>query len=131
MRETYRPYSKIITLTDETVTTVNLTDSEGTALECNYIQVAAVSGSSDGYFFVTPTASTTAAVSIGNDLSASRGIVANQETGVVVLSLPASDVTSSIKISHTGTDPVTTYAITYGNVRLANTLRDNTLKRGN
>lgn len=131
MREVYRPYSKIITLTDETVTTVNLTDSEGTALECNYIQVAAVSGSSDGYFFVSPTASTTAA-SIGNDLSASRGIIANQETGVVVLSLPASDVTSSIKISQTtGSTPDTTYAITYGNVRLSNTLRDNTLKRGN
>lgn len=139
MREAYIPYTKLVNVTNNTAAvTVNLTDSEGTALECNYVQVAAAVSSTDGYFYVTPNvtsakgfASADIAAEIpNNDASGAVGMVSNRETGVAVISLPPGDKTSSIKISHSENDSVT-YAVTYGNVRLANTQRDNTLKRGN
>lgn len=138
MREAYTPYTKIVTLTDTDATEVTLTDSSGVAVECNYVQVAAVSGSADGYFFVTPdiqsakgyAAQPSARLITDNNTSGVVGVVSNRETGVAVLSLSPSDKTSKIKISQSDAAEVK-YAITYGNVRLTNNLADNKLSRGN
>jgi len=138
MREAYTPYTKIVTLTNTNATEVTLTDSSGVAVECNYVQVAAVSGSADGYFFVAPDITSakgyadqpTAAAIANNSASGVVGIVSNRETGVAVLSLSPSDKTSKIKISQSDATGVK-YAVTYGNVRLTNNLADNKLSRGN
>jgi len=137
MREAYIPYTKLVQLGgDLNAVEVTLTDSAGEAFECNYIQVAAAASSVDGYFFVTPDIRSTkeyanqptAATIQENSASGVVGIVANRETGVATLSL--SEKTSKIKISHNTLDD-TMYSVTYGNVKLANTLRDNLSSRGN
>ena len=138
MREAYRPYTKLVTLSNTNATEVTLTDSSGVAIECNYVQVAAAVSSVDGYFFVTPEipsakgyANQPTALGItDNATSAAVGVVANRETGVAVLSLAPSDKTSKIKISQSDAESVN-YAVTYGNVRLTNNLADNKLSRGN
>ena len=138
MREAYIPYTKLVTVTNQTPVEVTLHDSSGTVMECNYVQVAAVSGSADGYFFVTPEVTSakgyanmkSANTLSHNEASGQLGQLCNRETGVAVISLPPADKTSKIKLSQKDTTTVV-YAVTYGNVRLANTQRDNTLKRGN
>lgn len=140
MRESYTPYTKLIETSNTTAVEIALTDSSGTSLECNYVQVAAVSGAVDGYFFVTPEVTsakgyanmpTAATIPTVTTASGVLGAAANRETGVVVLSLAGPDTTSKVKLSQTATTQATTYAITYGNVRLANNLADSRLKRGN
>ena len=137
MREAYVPYTKIVTLTGIDVVSVDLTDSEGQELACNYVQVAAAVSSVDGYFFVTPRISSAkgyanqpAASVIANDTSAALGMVSNRETGVAVLSLPPGDKTTQISISQSSAVSVK-YAITYGNVKLINPVSDHSLDRGN
>jgi len=138
MREAYIPYTKLVTLSNSTPVEVILHDSSGSVIECNYVQVAAVSGGVDGFFFVTPEvtsakgyANMKSANAIGsNETSGQLGQLCNRETGVAVLSLPSSDKTSKVKLSQRDT-VVTLYAVTYGNVKLSNTLADNTLPRGN
>jgi hypothetical protein len=138
MREAYTPYTKLVTLTGTGATEVTLHDSSGVAVECNYVQVAAVSGSADGYFFVAPDITSakgyadqpTAAAIANNSASGVVGVVSNRETGVAVLSLAPSDKTSKIKVSQSD-DTSAVYAITYGNVRLTNNLADSKLSRGN
>jgi len=138
MREAYTPYTKLVTLTGTGATEVTLHDSSGVAVECNYVQVAAVSGSADGYFFVAPDITSakgyadqpTAAALATHSASGVAGIVSNRETGVAVLSLAPSDKTSKIKVSQSN-DTGVVYAITYGNVRLTNNLADSKLSRGN
>jgi hypothetical protein len=39
MRETYRPFSKYVSITGGTAVEVTLHDSSGVALECNYIDL--------------------------------------------------------------------------------------------
>lgn len=138
MRETYVPYTKLVDLTNTNAVTVPLVDSSGVSIKCNYIQISAAVSSADGFFFVTPDITSakgfanqpTGGLIPNNDTSGAVGIVANRETGVVVLSLPPSDKTSTIKISQS--DSVACkYVVTYGNVKLSNTLADNTLPRGN
>lgn len=138
MREAYIPYTKLVTLSNTTPVEVTLHDSSGSVIECNYIQVAAVSGGVDGYFFVTPEVTSakgyanmkSANAISSNETSGQIGQLCNRETGVAVLSLPASDKTSKLKLSQKDS-VITVYAVTYGNVKLSNTLKDNILPRGN
>jgi hypothetical protein len=139
-RESYVPYTKLVTINSTAAQTINLTDSEGTSLRCNYIQVVAVSGSSDGTFFVCPDLASgkgfanqpiaSNADFESNSLSGALGVVSNRETGVAVLSLPAREPTSTVKISQSDALPCM-YAITYGNVTLRTPALDNKLPRGN
>jgi len=142
MREAFRPYVKVITLSNQNKLEVSLTDSSGTQIDCNYIQVESVSGGTGaGNFLVVPTGISTAlgsastpaasgiAVSVGT-LSGVAAGAANIATGSVVLSLPYNDISKAIWLSQSEDGP-NTYAITYGNVRVTNSLADNKLVTGN
>ena len=142
MREAFRPYVKVITLSNQDKLEVSLTDSSGTQMDCNYIQVESVSGGTgEGNFLVVPTGISTAlgadaapaasgiAVSVGT-LSGVAAGTANIATGSVVMSLPYNDVSKAIWLSQSENGP-NNYTITYGNVRVTNSLADNKLVTGN
>ena len=139
MRETYRPFSKYVSITGTGAVEVTLHDSSGVALECNYIEVEPVSGTADSVMFMVvpdiPTSRTyasmpTAASITLNDTSGIVGGLASANTGVVTLSLASPDLTSKVKISH-DTAGTIAYAVRYGVVQMANNLKDSRSSRGN
>ena len=142
MREAFRPYVKVITLSNQDKLEVTLTDSSGTQIDCNYIQVESVSGGTgDGSFLVVPTGISShlaaGASPSANSIAVTDGTLsgvaagaANIATGSVVLSLPYNDISKAIWLSQSEDGP-NTYAITYGNVRVTNSLADNKLVTGN
>jgi len=139
MRETYRPFSKYVSITGTGAVEVTLHDSSGVALECNYIAVEPVSGNASGtVFMVVPDISTakayadmpTAATITLNDTSGIVGSLASANIGVVILSLASPDFTSKVKISH-NTAGTIVYAVRYGVVQVANNLKDSRSSRGN
>lgn len=137
MREYYRPYSKVVGITDGTATTVNFNDTSGALLKCNYVTVTSVSGGqTEGMFSVIPsglhnialTASSQPHVSSLSGITTSgiTGLVANTGGGSVVLSLAPYDSVSHVIISQDNTT-YTAYAVTYGVVNLANPRADDAL----
>lgn len=139
MRETYRPFSKYVSITGTGAVEVTLHDSSGVALECNYIEVEPVSGNAaNTMFMVVPDISTakayadmpTAATITLNDTSGIVGSLASANTGVVTLSLASPDLTSKVKISQDTTGTIA-YAVRYGVVQMANNLKDSRSPRGN
>tara|TARA_R110000751_G_scaffold306294_1_gene424344 strand:+ start:487 stop:915 length:429 start_codon:yes stop_codon:yes gene_type:complete len=142
MREAFRPYVKAITLSNQNKLAVSLTDSAGTLIDCNYIQVESVSGvSTEGNFVVVPTGISTSILAgtvpaansiavIDGQLSGVAASTANIATGSVVISLPYNDLSKAMWLSQSDDGP-NTYAITYGNVRVTNSLADNKLPTGN
>ena len=139
MRETYRPFSKYVSITGTGAVEVTLHDSSGVALECNYIEVEPVSGTADSVMFMVvpdiPTSRAyasmpTAATITLNDTSGIVGGLASANTGVVTLSLASPDLTSKVKISH-DTAGTIAYAVRYGVVQMANNLKDSRSPRGN
>lgn len=139
MRETYRPFSKYVSITGGTAVEVTLHDSSGVALECNYIEVEPVSGNTANAMFMAvpdiPTSKAyadmpTASSITLNDTSGIVGGLASANTGVVTLSLNSPDLTSKVKISQ-DVDRTITYAVRYGVVQMANDLKDSRSSRGN
>ena len=146
MRQAFRPYVKVLKIGASTAKLkVDLTDSSGTPMECNYIQVEPLAGGFEsGWFLVVPiiSASSTAMaadsmptassieVLTGIDLSGVTGGAGNMITGAVVLSLATGDKSKSLYISQSSAT-ATWYSITYGNVRVSNSLSDNQLPTGN
>ena len=137
MREAYRPFTKVVTVTGTTKVIIPLVDSSGVSVDANYVQVEALSGGSDGdYFLVSPSglnfsepdATFKDAANIDTHVSGTPGAVASIETGSVIFSLPPRDTISSIILSQT--DGPNTYAITYGVVNVVNALADNRKRVG-
>ena len=141
MRETFRPYCKTVTLTNGDRTSVPLRDSGGSPLECNYVQVTAVSGNTsvEGFFAVSPPL-TTLTEAVGDFPNASSILshgtasgtcaqLAAIGTGSITLSLNSPDTVSAIYLSQTTTSPVV-YIINYGVVQESNTLKDSRSPRG-
>lgn len=140
MREAYRPFTKLVSVTGGDPVEVVLHDSAGNALECNYIEVVNVSGGSNAdYFLVVPEISTSrsygdmpeASGITLNDTSGVVGQLVSNSTGTVTISLNSPDLASKIKISHNGGSSVTAYAINYGVVQVSNNLKDSRSPRGN
>lgn len=140
MREAFRPFTKLVTVTGQDRVAVPLRDTGNDSLTCNYIKVEAVSGAPvDGFFFVTPTnvntehPITSVPAASGLDAlspSGMPGIVASMNTGSVVLSLQNRDASFSIFLSHTTAGSVV-YAVSYGVVNTTNSRADGTLDWGN
>lgn len=137
MREFFRPYTQIITLTNLTKSQVFLNDTSGTPISCNYVTVHPVSSSAsnpDGIFSIipvglngslnTPAGSQATADSMGDNTgSGITGVVTSQAGGVATLALGPFDSINSIYISQSN-EKDTTYAVTYGIVSLANPKAD-------
>ena len=152
MREYFRPYNKVVTLTagQTAYTVVELTDSAGGPLDCNYVSVTQVSGLAQGspsMFQIVPsgvntiyggTSATGGGVSsrdagpsaypnsiarTSNEVSGSLGMVGAADGGTSIISLGPFDTTKAILMSHNGARAAT-YGVTYGQVTLANARAD-------
>jgi hypothetical protein len=139
-REFLRPFTRVITIADGDAHSVDLTDSAGAILSCNYITVEAVSGGGTSFFQVIPSgtnvnmppseyvASTVYAAEVGI-ASGINGLASNNSGGSIVLGLAPFDAVSRVVISQ-GDTARTAYAVSYGNVALANQVQDSQASRG-
>jgi len=154
MREFFRPYNKVVTISDATHNIVTLTDSAGAPLDSNYIRVESASGTgslSNCYQVIpsgintiwggTAESNGTGNVSGRNSgpsaypTATERDPDAGETSGVlgilsdtnnqVIISLSPQDSTNALLISQYPGARTTTYSITYGQVNLANSRADN------
>lgn len=135
-REYLRPFSKMVRIADADAHIIELKDTAGTFLECNYVTVEAVSGGGNSVFLATPSG---IQLSAANDkyvassmlgvASGTFGLVSNNAGGSVVLGLAPYDSVKAIVLSQDEATAVT-YVVSYGNVALSNQLQDGTASRG-
>jgi len=139
MRECYRPYTKLVAMSNGAAVTVDLHDTSGNIVKCNYVTVTSVSGGeADTYFHVTPSGLNNVSLSPTDEnnnasslpgiesTSGVTGLVGNTLGGSVVFSLNNYDTISHIIISQSA-DQLTGFAVTYGAVVLANPRADDSL----
>ena len=129
METQFRPYTLLATLTD--VSSIELRDTSGSLLECNYVSVES-SGTGESFFSVsyeapgitTPLANQTAASALLGTTSGITGGIGKSNGGVVEFLLSDSDRVSTIKISPSIASS-RTYFITYAQIQRGNPGRDN------
>lgn len=135
MKESFKPYCKLVSVAASTEVTVNFLDSSGGTLACNYARVEPVSGgSTTDWFLVTPEPFAAAdsskfdAVSMENvTLSGVAGSVSSANTGSIVIS--TNNTTTSLRISHSSSSNMY-FAVTYGIVVAASTGKYNLADKG-
>jgi len=131
METQFRPYTILATAASVTPSSIELRDTSGSLLECNYISVES-SSVIDSFFSVsydapgitTPLTNQTAANALLGHTSGITGGIGRSSGGVVELLLSDSDRVSSIQISPSTTAEAT-YFITYGQIQHGNPGRDN------
>jgi hypothetical protein len=131
METQFRPYTILASLASVTPSSIELRDTSGNSLECNYISVES-SGTADSFFSVsydapgitTPLANQTTAPSLLGTTSGITGGIARSSGGVVEFLLSDNDRVSTIKISPS-VATARTYFITYGQIQRGNPGRDN------
>ena len=136
MREQFRPYTLVADITTTDPSSITLTDSEGTALECNFVSVEA-SGGADAFFSVILSSIPVAAGNLSKDaanmIGFTSGVIggaARSAQGVVEFVLADNDRVSEITISQ-NTGDASRYFINYGEVWTGNPLRDGERPKGN
>ena len=140
METQFRPYTLVAKLTDTSPSSIELKDTAGDPLLCNYVSVQ--SSSSNFNFFrvsydpdglTTPLANFSTMANMLGDTSGVVGAVGSTYTGgVVELLLSDKDRTSTIQLSHdVPGSREALYIITYGQIQHGNPLRDNERPIGN
>jgi len=131
METQFRPYTILATAASVTPSSIELRDTSGSLLECNYISVES-SGTTDSFFSVsydapgitTPLANQTTAPSLLGHTSGITGGIGRSSGGVVEFLLSDKDRVSTIQICPSTTAEAT-YFITYGQIQRGNPGRDN------
>ena len=135
-RSFYRPWTKVVgPILTNTVTEVDLTDSTGRTLECNFISVecsATTGGILQLHASSIPSGVTISETQAAADVSGFMGTATTQSGGVAQLVMGLGDVTNKIQLL-TYSTPATGVLcfINYGNVMQGNTLKDAQRPRGN
>ena len=135
-REYFRPFTKAVTINDADATVVELKDSAGNFMDCNYITVEAVSGAGTSFFLATPSGINVAlsptayiASSMNGVASGVNGLASNNNGGSVVLGLAHYDSVQGVVLSQAAAD-IVMYLVSYGNVTLSNQIADAQAPRG-
>ena len=135
MLTTLRPYTKVVSVTAGTKTVIDLKDSAGNSLDCNYITVdASGAGGAAADFFVylssipgltNPTTPTTSVDATGSGFCGIMGVAPGVKP--VELFLDNQDKVNKITVyCESPLDVV----VTYGNIHVANALRFNDTPKG-
>jgi len=141
MREYFRPYSLVVTLSDTNASSITLVDTAGSALKCNYISVECSATTTDEYFraSINPTGLTTP---LGTTIAASStmGLVTSagvsqyaslSDKSIVEFLLSDADRSSLIELQLSENSVVGNFYITYGQIQTGNPLRDGERPIGN
>jgi hypothetical protein len=131
METQFRPYSLVVQLADTDASAVQLRDTAGNSLKCNYVSVEA-SGATTNMFSVTydapgattPTANFEAASAMIGVTSGITGGVAKCTGGIVELLLSDKERVSTINLQLKA-DGDTLFMVTYGQIQHGSRLRDN------
>jgi len=143
-RTFYRPYTKVLTpITTDTVTEVDLMDSNGRALPCNFISVECSSSNTDGFVQLHASSLKVAPNSNRNPrnidsqnhaavgASGFMGTATTPAGGVTQLVMGLGNYAEKVQLRTYGiTGTGVTCIVTYGNVMAGNTLKDNELPQG-
>lgn len=132
MREAFRPYTIVKELTDGPVTSVDLVDTAGNSLDCNYVVVESLdagAGTTKDFFHVQVSSLSVTnqthfhASGLSGHASGVVGGVGSIHSGSVVIAVQPGDYFNSIQISHNHTNQ-TPFGITYGVVGVVNPISD-------
>ena len=142
MRTVYRPFTKVITVAAGANADVVLTDSQTSAISCNFVSVESASGTAaDGYIYVQPVSgnaagagalggsATSTSYPTGAAASGMLGVALPNLNGVAQLVLGIGDRVNTINLLNSGASP-TACIVTYGNVNVQNTIKDTGFGRG-
>jgi len=135
MLTTLRPYTKVVSVTQGTHAVIDLKDSAGNSLDCNYITVdASGAGGAAADFFVylssvpgltTPATPTTPVLATVSGFCGIMGVAPGVKP--VELFLDYEDKVNKITVyCESSLDVV----VTYGNIHVANALRFNDMTKG-
>lgn len=139
MREFFRPYTKLVTLASQDASTVELHDTSGNLLDCNFVTVEAASGTGSSFFLAVPSginvakaaADSVVASALGTlTTSGVNGLTSSNSGGSVVFGLGDFDKIKALILSQADSASVN-YLINYGNVNLSNPRADNRNTIGN
>jgi len=129
MRQVIKPFTKIFTVTSGTSEIIELRDTSGTLLDCNYASVETNAGvATTGYVHVEPSSIYANPV----DLSATSGVASFSGAGGVSfqtgggpieLSVADADRFNALKITAYGSNAL--LLLNYGVIKHQNPLRDN------
>lgn len=135
-RNSFKTFNKVFSLADLTTTSVTLTNTAGSAILCNYIQLESrsIAGDDLGYFHLFPNgiyqndvSVTSTSATIG---AAGTGGVVGVADGAVEYLVPNKIGVSSVQIrNHLGGQG--TFVLKYGILTSANDLNDNLMHRYN
>lgn len=129
MRQTLKSYTKIYDVGEDATETIELKDTSGTLVDCNYLSVETNAAVADtGYIHVQPSSIYANEV----DLSATSGVVTFSGAGGVTFQLGGGPVEVSVAdfdrfnaVSITSYDAAAKVILNYGVIKHQNPLRDN------
>ena len=129
MRQTLKPYTKIYTVSAGTTEVVELRDTSGTLVDCNYLSVEAnVSVTDQASIHVEPSSIYANQVELSSTsgivtFSGAGGVTFQSGGGPVELSVADFDRFNAVRI--TAYDKDTKLILNYGVIKHQNPLRDN------
>ena len=129
MRQTLKPYTKIYTVAADTTEVIELRDTSGTLIDCNYLSVEAnASVTAQEYIHVQPSSIYANDVLLSStsgpvDFSGAGGVTFRSGGGPIELSVADFDRFNAVSI--TAYNKATDLILNYGVIKHQNPLRDN------
>lgn len=123
LSDSFRPFSKLVSIGTDSSGTINLTDTAGNLLECTYVLVyPAIGIANTTYFYVVPSGiSSNPPIALGNGASGTFGYSGNV-INPVEIHLGGPDKTSAVTVGLVGTGPIN-FIVVYGVSRPINVLK--------
>lgn len=129
MRQVIKPFTKIITVAADTAQIIELRDTSGTLIECNYLSVETDSSvTAQGYVHVEPSSIYANEVNLSStsgsvDFSGAGGVTFQRGGGPIEISVADFDRFNAVRI--TSYDQTAALILNYGVIKHQNPLRDN------
>ena len=129
MRQVIKPFTKIYTVAADTTEIIELRDTSGTLIECNYLSVETDSSvTAQGYVHIEPSSIYANEVNLSStsgsvDFSGTGGVTFQRGGGPIEISVADADRFNAVRI--TSYDQTAALILNYGVIKHQNPLRDN------